>query len=58
MFCLHFEVFQSLVELFVFITLFLLFECLDAHLLLEQATLNLLHVRVSLEHLCKEVIRS
>lgn len=58
MLILHLEVLQRLVELFVLSTQLLLLKCLDFHLLLQQSALNLHHVLVILEHLCKEIIGS
>ena len=43
-------------ELFVLRTLLLLLKRLNLDLLLEEATLDLGHMAVRLQHLCQEVI--
>ena len=56
MLCLLLEVFESFVELFVLSSLLLLLERLDLDLLLQEATFDLGHVAVGLEHLGQEVV--
>lgn len=56
MLCLHLEVFQGLVELFVLCSLLFLLERLDLRLLPEETALNFGHMLICLEHLSEEVI--
>lgn len=56
MLCLHLEVFQRFVELFVFVSLLLLLKSFDLHLLLKKSALNLAHVVISFEHLSQKVV--
>jgi hypothetical protein len=49
---------EGLVELLVLLATLLLLELHDFLLLLEQPSLNLLHVVVCLDHLCEEVVWS
>lgn len=54
----HLVILECLVELFVFLARFVLFEGLDAGLLLQESLFDVEHVVVRLEHLGEKVIGS